>query len=96
MEYFVLIVTAVSIGLIVRYSLAGRLEYGLLLAPAIALATALVVWAIGLLIGFSADDFLLWAASLIAAGVVSYLVAKVLPGKRIKAHEENLAKLLQR
>ena len=96
MEYFVLIVTAVSIGLIVRYSLPKREEYGLLLAPGLALATCLLVWAAGLAFGLNADHLLLWAAALISAGIVSFLVVKFLPARRRAHYEANLARLLQR
>ena len=96
MEYFVLIVVSVSIGLIMRYSMPNRTEYGLLLAPAVALASCLIVWTIGLVIGLNADHFLLWLAALVIAGIVSFTVVKLLPGRRIAYHKQYLENLLQR
>ncbi|MGB3413476.1 MAG: hypothetical protein WBA28_02035 [Microbacteriaceae bacterium] len=95
MEYFVLIVSAISIGLIVRYSLPQREAYGMLLAPAVALAACLLVWAAGLLFGLNADHFVLWMVSLLAAAIVPFLLVKILPAKRIAAQKAFLESLLK-
>lgn len=94
MELGVLIIAVISIGLIVRYSMPGRGEHGMLLVPTIAFATGVGSWCVGLLLGFGGDDFLLWLIAFVLAAVASFLVAKFLPARRITQHEERVQRYL--
>lgn len=94
MELVVLIIVAASTGLITRFSVPQREEYGLLLLPSLTLAVALIVWSLGLLIGMNGDHFLLWVLALAIPTVIGIAVAKILPGKRIARHEARVAELV--
>jgi cyanate permease len=92
-----LFVTLISfcIGLAVRYALPGRDTYGVVLIPAIAAIVTAIVW-VGLTwLGWKFDGGWIWVVGLAAGGVISLVLALILPRAR-KSHDENLLQQLSR
>ena len=93
MELLFVVLIAAGIGFIAHYSLPGRDSRGSLLLGAIAAGVAAVVWEGLLWLGFTFDGGWIWAISLVAAGVVTLVVALVLPGRRAANDRTMLARL---
>lgn len=93
MELLFVIVIAAAIGLIIRYLVAQRGTYGVLLLPAIAAAAASIVWVALLWVGLTFDGTWIWVASLTASGIAALVVALVLPRRRIESDARLLAQL---
>ena len=92
-----LFVTLISfcIGLGARYALPGRDTYGVALIPSISAVVTAVVW-VGLTwLGWKFDGGWIWVVSLAAGGVVSLVLALILPRAR-RGHDENLLQQLSR
>ena len=92
-----LFVTLISfcIGLGARYALPGRDTYGVALIPSISAVVTAVVW-VGLTwLGWKFDGGWIWVVSLAAGGVVSLVLALILPRAR-RGHDKNLLQQLSR
>jgi hypothetical protein len=92
-----LFVTLISfcIGLGARYALPGRDTYGVALIPSISAVVTAVVW-VGLTwLGWKFDGGWIWAVSLVAAGVVSLVLALAVPPAR-RNNDERLLQQLSR
>lgn len=81
------------IGLGLRYLIAGRQQYGLLLLPAAGAAAVCVTWVIGIWSGLSHEAVWIWLMSFSIASIVCIALAKVLPPKREQADADLLAEL---
>jgi len=86
---------AFCIGLLARYALPGRDTYGVVLVPSIAAIVAAVVWVALTWVGLKFDGGWIWVASLVAAGIVSLVLALVLPRTR-RTHDHELLQKLSR
>lgn len=78
MELLVVAVIGGFIGLLIRYLLPGRQHVGILLLPAVGIMVAAAVWALLFVNGFTADNGWMWTISIVAATLVSLLVAQIL------------------
>ena len=90
-----LFVTLISffIGLGLRYGFPGRDTYGVALTPAVAAAVTAIVW-VGLTwLGWKFDGGWIWVVSLAAGGVVSLVLALLIPRSRKTGDEELLQQL---
>ena len=83
------------LGLGVRYLVAGRQQYGLLLLPALGAAVTCVVWTIGAWAGLTADQVWIWLISFSAASAAVYATARILPPRRVAADAALLNRLLK-
>jgi hypothetical protein len=92
-----LFVTLISfcIGLGARYVLPGRQTYGVALLPAIAAAVTAIVWVALTWLGWKFDGGWIWVVSLAAGGVISLVLALVVPRLR-RANDESLFQQLSR
>ena len=93
MELLFVVLIAAGIGFIMQYTLPGRENRGSLLLGSLAAAVAAVVWEGLLWLGFTFDGGWIWAISLVAAGVVTLVVALVLPGRRVRSDRAMLTRL---
>lgn len=93
MELLFVFVIAASIGLALRYLVPQRGTSGALLLPAIAAATAAIVWVALLWFGWSFDGTWIWVASLAAGGIAALVVGLVLPRRRVEADAHLLSRL---
>jgi hypothetical protein len=84
---------AFCIGLLFRYIVPGRDTYGLVLLPSIAAAATAIVWVILTWVGWKFDGGWIWVASLAVGGVVSLVLALLLPRSRHTNDQELLARL---
>ena len=92
-----LFVTLISfcIGLGARYALPGRDAYGVVLVPAIAAAVTALAW-VGLTwLGWKFDGGWIWLVSLAAGGVVSLVLALIVPRRR-RGNDETMLQQLSR
>ncbi len=83
------------IGLGLRYLIAGRQQYGLLLLPAVGAAAVCVTWVIGIWSGLSHEALWIWLISFSIASIVCIALAKALPPKREQADADLLAELMR-
>lgn len=95
MEIVLLIFTAVSGALIIRFSVPGREEYGLLLLPSLAVAASSLLWLFSLLIGLSNTEGWIWLLSLVPTFIGLFVLAKALPPKRSADRAAKLENRLQ-
>ena len=93
MELLFVVLIAAGIGFIAQYTLPGRDSRGSLLLGAIAAAVSAVVWEGLLWLGFTFDGGWIWLISLVAAGVVTIVVALVLPRRRAANDRAMLTRL---
>jgi quaternary ammonium compound-resistance protein SugE len=84
---------AFCIGLLFRYIVPGRDTYGLVLLPSIAAAATAIVWVILTWVGWKFDGGWIWVASLAVGGVISLVLALLLPRSRHTNDQELLARL---
>jgi hypothetical protein len=83
------------IGLGLRYVIAGRSQYGLLLLPAAGAAAVCVTWSIGVWAGLSHEAVWIWLISFSIASIVCIALAKALPPRREQADADLLAELMR-
>lgn len=93
MELLFVVLIAAGIGFIAQYTLPGRDSRGSLLLGSIAAAVSAVVWEGLLWLGFTFDGGWIWLISLVAAGVVTIVVALTLPRRRAASDRDMLVKL---
>ena len=93
MELLFVTLIAFCIGLLFRYIVPGRDTYGLVLLPSIAAAATAIVWEILTWVGWKFDGGWIWVASLAVGGVVSLVLAFLLPRSRHTNDEQLLARL---
>lgn len=93
MELLFVVLIAAGIGFIAQYSLPGRDSRGSLLLGSISAAVAAIVWEGLLWLGFTFDGGWIWAISLVAAGVVTLVVALALPPRRAASDRAMLTRL---
>jgi ABC-type branched-subunit amino acid transport system permease subunit len=93
MELLFVTLIAFCIGLAARYALPGRDTYGVALIPAIAAIVAAVVWVALTWAGWKFDGGWIWVASLVAGGVVSLVLALLVPRTRRHRDEDLLQQL---
>lgn len=95
MELLFVAVIAAGVGLGLRYTLAGRGEYGVLLLPAVSVAAACITW-VGLTwLGLPWDGFWIWAATMLATLLPALPMALLLPNRRRARDEARLRSLLR-
>ncbi len=87
MELLFVLVLAAGIGAVLRYVLPRRSSHGMLLLPAIAAATAAIVWVALTWLGWAWDGGWIWVLSLTLGGVATLITGLVLPGRRAAADE---------
>ena len=93
MELLFVVLIAAGIGFIGHYTLPGRNSRGSLLLGALAAAVAAIVW-VGLLwLGFTFDGGWIWVISLVAAGILTLVVALALPRRRAEHDRTMLTRL---
>jgi len=93
-ELLFIIVIAAGIGLIARYVVPGRDDYGILLLPSTAAVATAIVWVALVWAGLTFDGGWIWVAGVGTAVVVSVLVALLLPRRRRDADARMLDRLL--
>ena len=93
MELLFVFVISFCLGAIVRYSLPGRLSYGLLLLPAVSAAVTSTVWVALLWLGFGFDGGWIWFLSLTAGVAAALAAALLLPQRRARSSAKMLALL---
>lgn len=94
MELVYAAVIGAGIGLLLRYVLPGRSAYGVLLLPALGAVAVLVVWVALTWLGLQAEWYwTLWVASLLAAALVSAIVALAVSKRREAADAHALHQL---
>ncbi len=93
MELLFVVVIAAGLGLGVRMVVPGRSAYGANLIPAIAAATAAVVWVALLWLGWTFDGTWIWVLTIVAAVLTSTAVAVILPKRRAESDARMLAEL---
>jgi hypothetical protein len=93
MELLFVTLIAFCIGLLARYTLPGRAEYGVVLIPSIAAIATAIVWEVLLWIGWKFDGGWIWVVSLGVAVVVSLVLGLTLPRARRNSDNELLQKL---
>jgi hypothetical protein len=81
------------LGLGLRYLFPHRHNYGALLLPAVGASVAAAAWAALTWAGWKFDGGWIWVVSLVLAGLVSIVVAAVLPRVRATSDENLLQKL---
>jgi len=83
------------IGLGLRYLIAGRSHYGLLVLPAAGAGAVCLTWAIGAWAGLSHEAVWIWLIAFSIASIVSIAIARILPPKREAADAALLAELMR-
>lgn len=83
------------IGLGLRYLIAGRSQYGLLVLPAAGAGAVCLTWAIGAWAGLSHEAVWIWLIAFSIASIVSIAIARILPPKREAADAALLAELMR-
>jgi hypothetical protein len=95
MELLFVTLIAFCIGLAARYLLPGRDTYGVALIPSIAAIVTAAIWVALTWVGWKFDGGWIWVASLVAGGIVSLVLALVLPRTR-RHSDENMQQRLSR
>ena len=81
------------LGIAMRYALRGRATHGVILLPAVAVATAAVVWAALTWVGWKFDGGWIWFWTLFAAALVALIAGIIIPPARQRSDAELLAQL---
>lgn len=93
MELLFVALGGAILGLAAHYAFPGRGERGVLLAPAVGVATASLVWLALTVLGWAWDGGWIWAVTLVVAGLAAS-AASVLVGRvRVTADERMLVRL---
>jgi L-cystine uptake protein TcyP (sodium:dicarboxylate symporter family) len=90
MEFAVIAFYAIILGLVAPYIFARSEEYGVLLPPAIALATGSVLWAGLTWLNFSYTDGYIWVIIMVAMPAVMVLISNRIAKSRVTKREEQL------
>lgn len=93
MELLFVTVIGAGFGALVRYVLPQRSTYGLLLLPVVDAAITAIVW-VGLVwVGWKFDGTWIWVVSLASGMIAAFIVARVLPQRRIARDAQRLDQL---
>lgn len=82
MELLFVMLGGAILGLAARYILPRRDTYGALLVPAVGASAAGIVWAILTWSGWKFGGGWIWVAGLVAAAIISVLVALIVSRQR--------------
>ena len=93
MELLFVVLIGAGLGFLGHYTLPGADTRGTILLGAVAGTVTAIVWVALLWLGFTFDGGWIWAISLVAAGVVTLVVALVLPGRRVRSDRAMLTRL---
>lgn len=94
MEIAFILVYGSLLGLMAPYIIAGKENYGVLLAPAIALVYGFVTWTICTWIGLSYNDFWIWAITML--GMPAAMIFGVIFVRQRRLAKDPVAALLSR
>lgn len=93
MEFLFIVFYAVILGLVAPYVTLGSDRYGVLVPPAIALATGSFFWILLTWLGFSYVDGWIWSIVMIAMPVAMFFGSKFLEKKRKNQDDQKLLAL---
>jgi len=85
MEIVFILIYGSLLGLIAPYLLAGRENFGVLLAPALSLAYGFGIWTILTWCGLSYNDYWIWTATLLGMPVVMILGVRFIRTQRLNS-----------
>lgn len=90
MEFSIIVVYAIILGMVAPYTFAKSEEYGVLLPPAIALATGSVIWAGLTWLGFKYTEGYIWIITMVVMTLVMIVLSSRLAHARAHAREAKL------
>jgi ABC-type transport system involved in cytochrome bd biosynthesis fused ATPase/permease subunit len=90
MEFAVIVLYAVILGLVAPYIHARSEEYGTLLAPSVALATGAVFWTALTWLGFDYKEGYIWVICMVAMPLAMIIVSSRVAAARVHAREKAL------
>jgi L-cystine uptake protein TcyP (sodium:dicarboxylate symporter family) len=90
MEFGIIAFYAAILGLVAPYIFAKSEEYGVLLPPAIALATGGVLWAALTWLGFKYEEGYIWIIVMVLMPLVMIVVSSRIAHARSQAREAKL------
>ncbi len=89
MELAFILIYGALLGLMAPYLLSGKENYGVLLAPALALIYGFGSWTLLTWLGLSYNDFWIWAISMLGMPVVMILGVRFIRARRL-SHEKQV------
>lgn len=89
MELAFILIYGALLGLMAPYLLTGKENYGVLLAPALALVYGFGSWTLLTWLGLSYNDFWIWAISMLGMPVVMILGVRFIRARRL-SHEKQV------
>lgn len=93
MEFLFIVFYAAILGLVAPYVTLNSDRYGILVPPAIGLASGSILWVLLTWIGFSYTDGWIWSIVMVAMPLVMFVAAKRLAKTREVEDEKKLAEL---
>jgi hypothetical protein len=90
MELAFILVYGSLLGLMAPYMISGKENYGVLLAPGIALVYGFVTWTICTWAGLSYEDFWIWLITMLGMPAVMIIGVRVVRERRLKNSPEVL------
>ena len=85
MELAFILVYGSLLGLLAPYIISGKENYGVLLAPGIALVYGFVSWTIGTWAGLAYADFWIWLITMLGMPTVMILGVRFVRERRLKS-----------
>lgn len=82
-------------GILARYLQPGRLFHGVIVVPAVGVATASTVWVILTWLGMAWDGGWIWVVALALSGVIAFVTGRILSSRREAQDKELLHTLIK-
>jgi uncharacterized membrane protein YeaQ/YmgE (transglycosylase-associated protein family) len=90
MELAFILVYGSLLGLMAPYIISGNENYGVLLPPALALIYGFFVWAVFTWVGFSYNEFWIWAITMFGMPVVMIVGTRIIRQRRLSKEKKTV------
>lgn len=80
-----ILIYGLILGLMAPYLLSGKENFGVLLAPALALVFGFVAWTIMIWLGLKTNDFWIWLVTMLGMPMVMILGVRFIRNRRTKS-----------